>query len=80
MVPATAERRQMAVANALGGQRTGQRLLIELGRRPRAGDRAHVHEQGNARLSEKRHEFSQRPRGVADGEDRTTASELPSRH
>ena len=59
----------MPVADAVGGEGVRQRVPVELRRRPRARDRAHVHEQRDVDLPQERHEFGEGPRGVADGED-----------
>src|ERR1019366_3472944 len=70
MMTSSAELAQMPVTDAFPGERVRQRVPVELRDRTRTRDRAHVHEQRDVNLPQERHEFGERPRGVADGEDR----------
>src|ERR1700686_4764689 len=59
----------MPVTDPRGGEGVRQCVPIELRRRPRARERAHVHEQPDIDLLQERREFGEGSRGVADGED-----------
>lgn len=77
MVTSAPKGGQMSVTHAVGRERLGEGVALELRIGMRARDRSHVGDQLHVELSEQRHEVGRRSRRVADGEDGPVQTAIP---